>query len=157
MSWTRFLTTSLSSVGKNTQVRGGVDFLKKGAKGTVAVGGYGVMAAHGYYSYGKDYGAGAGVLMGLGEAALMEVGGRVAMRALMHPVGWLIAGTIGAGYLTYKQARKMQPRRRLNMGRRMHDNYGTLNQMRMQSIRSLARDRSGATRVLGNEARMLHR
>ena len=47
--------------------------MKKGAKGAAYAGGYALAAGGGYYSYGKNYGAGAGVLMGLGEAAIFDL------------------------------------------------------------------------------------
>jgi len=152
MSFISMARTGLSQLAQHERVRSVAGFLPGGAKGTMWAAGYSISAATGYYSYGKEYGAGAGLLMGIGEAAAIDAaiaGG---------PLGIAAGITVAGGYFAYKEGRKAYKRnRQLNLGRPMLDNYGTLNAMRMQSAQNLSRDRSGSARVLGNEARRLHR
>jgi len=148
----RFISTGLSAVGRSQKVRSAAGFAKAGAIGTATVAGYGISAGTGYYSYGQDYGAGAGVLMGLGEAALFD------MAISAGPHGWAVGAAAVGGYFAYQKGKEIYTsNRQVNMYRPFMDSYGTLNQMKMQSARSLSRDRSAMSRTLGNEARILHR
>jgi len=147
-----FIRTGLSKIGREHHVRSASQFMKRGATGTLAVAGYGAGGASGYYSYGNNYGAGAGVLIGVGEAAAYE------LAFATGPTGMIIGVAAIGSYFAYQRGREIYTKnRRMNMGRPMIDNYGTINQMRIQSIQNLSRSRAGASRVLGNEARMLHR
>ena len=152
MSFVSIVRTGWSAVRQNTHMRSAGGFMAKGAGGIATVAGYGVGSYFGYQSYGRDYGAGAGVLIGLGEAAAVDA------VIASGPIGWAAAGVAAGGYFAYQHGKDAYKRnRQLNMGRPMIDNYGTMGQMRMQSIQNLARSRSGMGRVLGNEARLLHR
>lgn len=148
----KFITTSLSAIGRNKQVQGATSVFQRGAGGSFKIAEYAVGGTLGYYTYGQDYGAGAGVAIGLGETAAINT-------LFKMGVPGIIAGAAAAGgYFAYQKGKDIyRENRALNMHRPMMDNYGTLGAMRQKSIQGLSRDRAGASRVLGNEARMLHR
>jgi hypothetical protein len=154
MSIVRMISSGLGAVTRNNSVRQGGNYLAKGATGIMTAGGYGLSSASGYYTYGQDYGAGAGTLMGLGEALAVDL----AIKGLGFGGAAIVGIPTAIGYLAYKQGREtFDQNRRVSMSRLMVDQYGTLREMGMRSISNLARDRSGYQRTIGNEARMFHR
>jgi hypothetical protein len=82
-------------------------------------------------------------------AAMSGPGGLLAVGALA-PVA-LGAGALVMGHSHYKQ------RRSINLGRPLSDMHGTMNSLKMQSIRKLSRDRHNFSKSFGNEAMRFHR
>lgn len=122
-------------------------FLQKGPAGLVNSLGYGAGAVTGHYAYKDRYGSGAGIGIGLAEAAIFS--------AVSLPVSLALTGAFygGAAAMRYGQSRYKQ-RRQINLGTSAM-NHGA-NAIKMDSIRKLSRDRYNFTRGFGNEAIKFH-
>lgn len=88
---------------------------------------------------------------GYGGATLMSLAGFVPY------IGNISIPLQGAISLLDKGNEIYKKRRRLELAKPIQDNWGTIQLMRQESIRRLARDRSALGRVLGNEASRMAR
>ncbi len=134
------MTFAVFNVAKwaGSQARRGTNYVGGGLRG-VGKGAFaaGTIGAN-IYAYGDDYGVGFGAAVGV--AGVLPV------------TGWMVFGA-QAGIGLLNMGHQMHKKNRaLELGKPVQDNWGTIQTMRQQSMARLTQNRTGAGRVLGNEA-----